>query len=64
MVWCLLPPLGPSQILPVSFWWQHPVPYRDLLLGTTHASGYYHAWPRQAVSVNGSLTETVGFFQV
>ena len=30
--WRLLPPFGPSQIILVSFWWQHHVPYRDLLL--------------------------------
>ena len=32
MGWSLLPPLGPFQIIPVSFQWQHAVPYRDLLL--------------------------------
>ena len=30
--WCLLPPFGPSQILPVSFQQQHHLPYQDLLL--------------------------------
>ena len=32
MGWRLLLPFGPSQILPVSFQQQHPVPYQDLLL--------------------------------
>ena len=32
MDWHLLPPFGPSRILPVSFWWQHLVSYQDLLL--------------------------------
>ena len=32
MGWRLLPPFGPSLILPVSFQWQHYVPYGDLLL--------------------------------
>ena len=27
--WHLLPPLGPSQILLISFLGQHPVPYQD-----------------------------------
>lgn len=29
---------------------------QDLLCETPHASGYYCAWPGQAVSLNGSLT--------
>ena len=32
MDWHLLPPFGPSQILLISFRWQHRVPYGDLLL--------------------------------
>ena len=32
MCWWLLPPFGPSQILPVSFQQQHHLPYQDLLL--------------------------------
>ena len=32
MGWNLLPPFGPSRILPVNFLWQHHIPYWDLLL--------------------------------
>ena len=59
MGWCLLPPSSPSCILPVSF-------STVLLIGTsccetTHARGYHHAWPRQVVSGNGSLTTISAF---
>ena len=51
----LLPPTGPSQILPVSL--QGSTMF---LIGasceTVHASGYCRAWPRWTASVNGSLT--------
>ena len=57
MGWRVLPPFGPSRILLVSFLWQHRGLYQDLLCETTQARGYHRAWPRQAVSVNGSLTE-------
>ena len=57
--WCLLPPSSFSCILPVSF-------STVFLIGTscceiTHARGYHHAWPRQVVSVNGSLTTISAF---
>ena len=32
MGWHLLPAFGPSQILPVSFQWQHLICYQDLQL--------------------------------
>ena len=51
MGWRLLPPFGPSRILPFSF--------RTSCCETTHASGYYHSWPRRVVLVSGSLTKPV-----
>ena len=35
---------------------QHLVPNQDPCCETSHASGYYCAWPRWAVSVNGPMT--------
>ena len=54
--WCLLPPFGLSQILPVGGRLSVPLPYWSSCCEITHASSYYRAWPRQAVLVNGSLT--------
>ena len=55
----LLGPFGLSQVLPITFWRQHHVPYREgtSCCETTHASGLHRAWPRRGVSVNGSLTQ-------
>lgn len=50
-------PLGLSPVLPVSLWWQHCVPYLDLLSCGSLAV-ITGAWPGQVVSVNGSLTES------
>ena len=52
----LLPPSGPSPVLPVRFQGSTVFLIRASCCGTTHASSYYHAWPRWVVSVNGSLT--------
>ena len=35
------------------------IPFRDLLLEITHASGYYGAWPGQAVSISSSPNRSV-----
>ena len=51
-VGCLLPPIGPSHIFPVTFLFL----FRASCCETSPASSYYHAWSRWAVSVNGSLT--------
>ena len=50
----LLPPMGPSQILLVSLQGITIFFIRAYCCETTHVGGYYHAWPRWAVSVNGS----------
>ena len=53
---CLLPswPLPNSP----SCWWQHRVPYLDLLSCDSLASGHRWAWPGQGVPVSSSLTES------
>ena len=55
MGWCLLPPSGPSWILPVSFGDSTVSLIGTSCCETTRASGYHPAWPRWAVSVSGSL---------
>ena len=54
--WCLLPS-WPVLNSP-SCWWQHRVPYLDLLSCDSLASGHHWAWPGQGVSVSSSLTES------
>lgn len=49
----LLPPLGPSQILPVSLQGSTGFLIRASCCDPTHASGYYCAWPRWTASGNG-----------
>ena len=56
---CLLSPTSPSQILPVSLQGSTMFPIRAFCYETAHASGYYCAWPRWAVSDNGPLTESL-----
>jgi len=50
------PPTGPSQILLVSLQGCMVFLIRAFCCETIHARGYYHVWPRWAVSVNGPLT--------
>lgn len=52
----LLCPIGPSQNLLVSLQVSMIFLIRASYWETTHASGYYLAWSRWAVSVNGTLT--------
>ena len=55
-VGCLLPPIGSSQIVPVSLQGSTMFLSRAFCCEPTPASGYYCARPRWAVSVNGPLT--------
>ena len=52
-VGCLLPLIGPSQILPVSLQGSTLFLIRASYCETTQASSYYHAGPRLSVSVSG-----------
>ena len=57
--WCLLPPFGLSQILLVSFWQQHHIPYHSTTgppVVRQEASRYHRAWLTWVVSVSGSVT--------
>ena len=55
-VGCLFPPIRPSQILQVSLQGSSMFPLRASYCGITQGSGYYHAWPKWAVTVHGLLT--------
>ena len=60
MGWRLLPPFGPSQILPGSFHQLHHVPYQDLLLWDNSCKRLLSCLAKAAVSVNCSLTVPSG----
>ena len=51
MGWRVLPPFNPSGTIPVSFW-QHGVPYRDLLL-----------WDNSGKRLSSGLAKVAGFSQ-
>ena len=52
----LRPPIGPSQVLPVSLQGSTVFLIRASCCEITFASGYYGAWPRWEGSVCGPLT--------
>ena len=60
-VGCLLPPIGSSQILPPSLQGSTKFFIGASCCETTPPKGYYHTWPRWAVSVNGPLTQWLCF---
>ena len=57
----LFPPIGPSQIVPVSLQGSTMFLTEGSCCETTHARGYYGTWPRWAVSVSGLLTHPEPF---
>ena len=55
MGWRLLSPLGPSQFSQLAVGGSTMFLVGTSCCETAHASSYYCAWPRRAVSVSGSL---------